>query len=438
MRSSITLVCVFFALASQAQSVFQFDIALPAGNITNAYSAMAVIQKNGQGQVRLKPANAVAPSSDIWEQVVQVMPLPPASQMPDTASIDLIYQGGRNSRIAGNGEAVPLFDLVFKLTNAQWMPHAIAAPGSNGKKIIATAQKAIWLEKNEIAKDVVLQYFLPQEDFYANQFVKLTRGLTAQEKLTRMHVLIVANTTDSAVGYNSKVGMENAEKVFGDIAETMGIKIRLTKIFGSSFSRDAVVNALKQLSPAAQDVVVFYYIGHGFRQANTVSPNPLLDLRSNNSEDYNKFAMSIDDVYRQIRAKGARVNIVLSDCCNWDVNKPLPYGAPDLQPRDSGIDFDIDKCKALFLPTTRMSILGVAADKNQLSVSNPTLGGFFFYYFSALLQQGISKGSNGQPNWIQILEETKSKTFDKSRNTYCSRPWIPQNICFQTPRYIME
>jgi hypothetical protein len=436
-RYAILICGLLYGMSLTAQSVFHFDVTLTANNVQTTYSALAVIQKSGVGQVRLRPTVTSSDNPVVWSQAINAVPLPPAVDSAE-APLNLQYKGSRQTVISGDGVAPPLFDLVFRLNSEEWLPYALTAPGSEGKNIITEVQKPIWIGKNKLTKELVAQFYLPKEDFFANQFVLLSRGLTAEEKLTRMHVIIVANTTDSAVGGNSKKGMDNAETVFSEIAETMGIKTRITKIFGSNFGREAVVRALNQLNPASQDIVVFYYIGHGFRLASTTSPNPLMDLRSNNYEDYVKFAMSIDDVYRQIRSKGARLNIVLSDCCNWDVGKPLPYGRPDLQPRDSGLDFDVDKCKALFLPSIRTSILGVAADKNQLSVSNPSLGGFFFHYFSTMVKQGISKSSSGMPNWVQILEETKSKTFDKSRNTYCSRPWILQNICFQTPRYVMQ
>ncbi|MBK8686674.1 MAG: hypothetical protein IPN26_17735 [Bacteroidetes bacterium] len=48
-----------------------------------------------------------------------------------------------------------------------------------------------------------------------------------------------------------------------------------------------------------------------------------LDLTYKPGQDYNKEKLSIVEVYDRITAKGARLNLVLGDCCNSYVGAPL-------------------------------------------------------------------------------------------------------------------
>ena len=65
------------------------------------------------------------------------------------------------------------------------------------------------------------------------------------------------------------------------------------------------------------DIVMFYYSGHGFRYPNDASDYPRMWLKTGSDENVETNNLRIEeDVYDHIIKMGAGVNIVLSDCCN--------------------------------------------------------------------------------------------------------------------------
>ena len=167
----------------------------------------------------------------------------------------------------------------------------------------------------------------------------------------------------------------------------------------------------------------------------------MMDLRSNYDQKYMDHYLTIDTVFQLIKAKKARLNLVMSDCCNWDPGMPLPFVAPDVRARSSEAEWDTDKLKALFLNTRPTNILSAAADKNQLAMSNGVAGSFFFKYFSESLIAEIRKTNRNTTtiqSWETILTTTQTLTYQKSRKTYCSKPYISQNLCNVKPIYLFE
>ena len=165
----------------------------------------------------------------------------------------------------------------------------------------------------------------------------------------------------------------------------------------------------------------------------------MFDLRGKKGQNYLTESLSIDSIYSLIRKKGARMNLILGDCCNWNPDVPLPYATkPIPETRASDVPWDEEKCRQLFLNPVPITIMAAAADKDQLAVSNPTLGSFFLHNLKQMLQTQLSTTNKGYFSWYQILDDTRTNTYKRSRTTYCSDYRVPENICRQTPKFQIE
>ncbi len=120
-------------------------------------------------------------------------------------------------------------------------------------------------------------------------------------------------------------------------------------IFGKEFSKINVDNAINAISPGPADIVVFYYSGHGFSNIKDKYSFPYLDLRDKSFQTYGgAYTLNIEDIYNRIRAKGARLNLVFSDCCNSDPSQSSIITSDVAGTRSSSIGWNINNCKALF------------------------------------------------------------------------------------------
>jgi len=207
-------------------------------------------------------------------------------------------------------------------------------------------------------------------------------------------------------------------------------------ICGATYSKKNVQDAVSALRPSANDIVVFYYSGHGFRLPEQPRRFPFMKLKTlhKSRKDVLDNSLNIEDIFLSITKKGARFNLVLSDCCNNDIFSSNAKGTKPGKTRGSGVEWSEDNLRTLFLNKTPMSLLATAASTGQKSTCNNEFGGFFSYYFKTSMENYSSKlRTNG--TWDLIMQDAQKQTIFKARHTYCEKPYIPENICQQNPDY---
>jgi hypothetical protein len=384
--------------------------------------------------------------TDIEEQFV-----PDKSGMPDT---NILVLKAINPRfIVGNDKTkfnAPVFLFRINPSSGYFDPAGIAESNQDIIRSPHSFLVAELIERTTIQKNFVLQFFSEDEDFYVNLFNNNTRGLTPVEKSTRLHLLIVADTLDKEIGSSCAKDMKRALETFTGLTNFLGIKIVAKTISGKEYSKQNIQTAINSLKPSANDIVIFYYTGHGFRIPEKPARFPNLKLKNfkNVRENFrdsmtwiNKdrrdnitYSMNIEDIFASIKKKGARFNLVMSDCCNNDIFGTNAVGTKPGKTKGSGIEWSEDNIKALFLNKTPMSILLTAASSGQKATSNNGFGGFCSYYFKTSMENYCSKLKTNV-TWDLILQDTQKQTIFKARHTYCDKPYIPENICQQNPDY---
>jgi len=293
------------------------------------------------------------------------------------------------------------------------------------------------LKSAELNEDFVQTYFSRNEDFFKALFDTRTKSISPSERNVTLHLICVANTDEKEIGGSCKNDMNRAILTFNDISEFLGLDNPpvIRTVSGNKFSLKAVEDEIKKLDPEPNDIVIFYYSGHGFRKPEDKRPYPYLDLRSKEDtfkKAYLTKSLNIEDIYNDIKKKGARFNLILSDCCNNLVTQTNKTGDPISETKDAGLDWSEDNCKKLFLNPVKQSIIATAAKEGQLATGNNNFGGFFSYFFTAAMQDHFSILKKNI-SWEQILEQARIKTVEKAERTYCDKPYIRKNICRQIP-----
>jgi hypothetical protein len=296
------------------------------------------------------------------------------------------------------------------------------------------------IEQADLKKDFVLQYFNRRDSVYQRMFEGVARGSGLNTATMTMHIIIVANVNDDSIGASAAKDKDEMLKMLNNLAGTMKVKTNEVVIAGDNYSKKNLLNALSKLQPQKQDMVIFYYSGHGFRKSKTAEANlpmdgifPHLDLRANKNQDYLKESIGIDSIYNVLVRKGARFNLVLGDCCNSVVEATNTVSKPPGAPRGPELEKSMRNLQTMFLQPTPVSIIATAANVQELASSNNNFGGFFSYFFRSTLNFYLSPLRVDTPTWEALLQEAQAETAKKARRTYCSRPFIPANICKQTP-----
>lgn len=293
------------------------------------------------------------------------------------------------------------------------------------------------LSAEDLTENFVSQYFFKDEAFYKSLFETTTRQLTTDEKAVTLHVIIVANTNDPEIGTTCMLDKDRTLKIYTDLAEFMGIKLDVKTIFGNDYNKQNVQDAVTALKPAKQDIVVFYYSGHGYSKSDQ-KQYPYMELRSKSFQGLDENSINIEDVYNLIKQKGARVSLVMSDCCNTLPETPAAVSGEVALTRSSSLGWSLNNCLQLFLPTAPVSILMTAAKKGEMSAGNNSYGGFFTFNFRTSLLNFLSPTySISSVSWKTLIDEAQTQTVKKATNTLCNNPDGTRGRCVQHPVYKM-
>lgn len=245
-------------------------------------------------------------------------------------------------------------------------------------------------------------------------------------KPAKLHLVVVANTYDASIGNGCSTDAINLKNEFRQVAKALNIPITEYVVDGSTFSKEKVMSTLNGVYPGSNDIVLFVYRGHGFRWKDQASDWPRMDLRSNSYDQTAEInSMNLHDVYNTLTAKGARLNIILGDCCNSEVNVS-PVTLNNYLTFQVDNNSDISKLRKLFL-NTKGTILSASARKGEVSWVS-TQGGLYSISFLQALREEISYFNSGTAGWDNILNKTINLARTKSTKTYCSNCSLQNGI----------
>lgn len=432
---------LFFSHALLAQSFYQASFSMPAPNgTTTEYHSLLILFYDGSGIERIRFSSTGDAAINVIEADLENIPVLTSSGDYDTTK--MIMAASKPRVIIGHSLLLPKHTayMFVRHEHSGFMEPAYlldSIGNTDPKKFSGINFSAKLVDAIDITPAFILQYFSDDEPFFTNMFNSRTRGLSAEERNMRMLLLAVGNTTDSLIGTACQKDLDRTIQTCRNLAMYLGIPLLEQVITGNGYGKKAVENALKAMKPSARDIVVFYYTGHGFRKPGQKTRYPFIDLREKPIDDYFRYSLNMSDIYQVIKKKGARLNLVLSDCCNTDETATNILGSSPLTVKSSGIAWSEDNVRKLFINSKPTSILATAADSTQRAACNRYFGGFFSYFFKSALELNCSR-LKSNVSWYTLMEEVKLQTTNKASQTYCDKPKIPQNTCRQSPVYMVE
>ncbi|MEZ5047261.1 MAG: caspase family protein [Chitinophagaceae bacterium] len=425
--------CVHF---SSAQSIYEFSYNRIIENHPTAIKALYYQQEDGSGFLRCRYKDPISNKTVLTNMLLTEEIVYLKNGEIDT-SLLYIHTIQPEVLVGDFSKKVDTPSFQFRVDNESGLlkPEYLIIAKDSTYIIDRTSQFSYtYKESYELTPAFFSYYFQEGDDFLNTFFAKNTKEIFPSERKIKIHLIIVANTKEATIGPSCAMDAIRFENSIKEISHYMDFQMNIRKVVDDRYNKKNLVSEFKLLKPASNDIVIFYYSGHGFRKESDKRRSPYIDLRSKDEEDYLIESMNMQDVFEIIKKKGARFNLVLSDCCNSFVEAKNATGSKPFQQKSIAPEWSSSNIRSLFLNPRKTSILATAADSTQRASSNNTFGGFFSYYFKTSLEKQCSK-QTAMPNWYQLLDETKKRTIRKAQHTYCSKPYIPQNICNQVPVY---
>lgn len=229
-----------------------------------------------------------------------------------------------------------------------------------------------------------------------------------------LHSIIFANTEcpgdprnprDRGIGHSVSGDYYRMKIEMATIASFIGYELKTHYYVGSQdqFSRQNLDKVIDNLKCSPQDIVFFYYSGHGSRSENEKTNFPQMNLvvdpyHSNIPEQVANYP--IYNVLKRIETKKPRLAIVIGDLCNsvssWVTPKSSPMDKSATKVEDAPIQF----YKDLFLKVEG-SLIAVSSKPEQTSAACEE-GGAFTLGLLHVLQIMVSNGM--EPSWTNLFE----------------------------------
>ncbi|NUB25278.1 caspase family protein [Azospirillum brasilense] len=126
-----------------------------------------------------------------------------------------------------------------------------------------------------------------------------------------LHAVIAADTDDPKIGGGAKENAKKMEQLIDSAAKLVRLKPNTIRLQNEKFNCEGINEALGDLQIGADDVVMFYYSGHGYRLFNDQSRFPRLACSRNPVGN-----PQLEDAAMTLRTRKARLVIAIADSCN--------------------------------------------------------------------------------------------------------------------------
>ncbi len=421
----ITGMIVFWDMSS-AQTMYELSIRLPKQPPSITITAFLVRLGDEGNYVRIHQNNNADNTSSITEIALAEEPYRNPKGMIDENLLVLKTTGLQKS-ISGTGPIMTTIAFLFRKDKASgyFDPWKMATyPASGNLQLFDFATPPTLMQEKQLTANTAFltKYFTEGEPFYTAYSKPASRGgMSWGTKIPTLFIRIVADINDAEIGRDCREDQRKLIKLYTLISQKLRIRLDTLTLMGKDFNREKIEKSLADLHPGKNDMVVFHYSGHGFNRDDPEDTYPNLFLVPDTAKKSWKkaqlpgYTLSIQDIYSTIVSKGARLNLVISDCCNTIISLKNIVSEPIKKSRGLFTLYP-DYCKVLFIDQS-VSLLANATTKGEQSRSNPTDGGYFTYNYVQQLSKYLTPAynpGNTELTWDALFKTAREGTIQKT------------------------
>jgi hypothetical protein len=272
------------------------------------------------------------------------------------------------------------------------------------------------LKNPGFTKTYLRDFFTSSELFYEGTYTKKQISASRNNIKPVLYLVLVVNTEDADIRASCIADSKRVKNYFTMVTDFLGLPLPVVKqVQGKNFTVNGVKAAIKSIHPKSDDIIVFHYSGHGFSFSEDADyPFPQLALwhgDAKNRTTLRESSINMEQIFTDIKAKGARLNLVMSDCCNtlMKARRSSIYDTAREQYPPGYYYMNRRAAISLFLQA-RTSLLISAAKKGQKAFGSKTYDGIFSTSMINSIRLGL-KTTGYAPQWFEIIKKAEDETM---------------------------
>ena len=251
-----------------------------------------------------------------------------------------------------------------------------------------------------------------------------------------LRTIIFADSNDDRIGEGVQSNLANIQEEIDIIASSIGMEDRqAAPLIYEQFncSPQKLRECIKNFKCGNNDIVLFFYFGHGGRSTQDKSDFPQMCLGKNYLNENSQW-IPLEDVKNAIMKHNPRFLLIIGDCCNdADQGVSPKWGILTSASASEISNTQKQGMKRLFLDS-RGFVIASGSTKGESSWYNNTYpdgGGFFTTAFINELEDYTSNISN--TNWETLMKRVYDKVLKRSQELV---NYNPQKFTLQHPQYL--
>lgn len=235
----------------------------------------------------------------------------------------------------------------------------------------------------------------------------------------RLHLIIFAATEDSnaKIANGIKVSYQNMQTVWQIASQESGYMLEEHLFVGENFSLSALNRFLRDFRCEKEDVVVFYFVGHGVAYSGQeLDKQSWADLHFHKtftqSQKDRFHQKNFQEIVKTLEKQSPRLLIALSESCNNTFIEGQHFPR-QIIPRGKAIGIQS-------LLSEKGTFMLASAERNQVSYIDSKQGGVFNIAFYNTF---IEIKSQKTINWKKFIDLVQEKSFKISQR--CPTVQIP-------------
>lgn len=201
-----------------------------------------------------------------------------------------------------------------------------------------------------------------------------------------LYLITSADTYDLNIG--GDIDSARMQKWARTIASYTGMQLKIEVYHGAQHTQGNIVNAVRRINPGPDDMVFFFYSGHGFRDAYSRSAFPSMRTAADRK------GVELFWILKTLAAKNPRFVLVMGDLCN----NIIPAGS--IQTIRSASGTLARKNYIKLFREFRGRIIATSSKPGQYSFGGRPHGGAFVNAFFNSFNSAINVNN---PSWQEIL-----------------------------------